>query len=580
MIGYFRTLATDFDGTLTHDGRRPDERVLAALRQARDQGCLVVLVTGRILSELRSVFPDFEDHFDAIVAENGCVFWHRNQYRRLADPVNRQLALELARRGVKVRVGDVLLAGQASDRVAVLEEAHRLELDCQLVFNRSELMILPSGVNKGTGLYEALGDLGVSRHSAVAVGDAENDLALLDVCEVGIAVADAVGSLRAFADIVMTKPNGDGVTELLSALFHGEAPAVHSRRWQVRLGSTSDGQTATVPSSQINILICGDPSTGKSNMVGLFAERLIGQGYCVLVIDPEGGNRNLGQLRGVVVIDGQGGLPHPDRVAELFSHRYTSVVLDLSQVDEETRNPYLHELASVIERSRAACGLPHWIIGDEAHRTSDVFSESSEVAGTASEQRWGFCLATYRPDLIKKEVAAQLDAVITMGSGQRPSAELLDLLVETSQLDRSNIVEAVSRTQVGSAYLAIRPALGTSTRFQVGTRVTEYRRRWHKYTDLDLPPERSFYFRDQGDSIVAVASNLRTLAQILPNCSPNVIEHHARGHDLSQWIQQVFQDQVMAENFATIEDQVCAKVLAGSDAGLKMTRHVHRRYGV
>ena len=82
----------------------------------------------------------------------------------------------------------------------------RLGLDCQLVRNRSVLMILPAGVTKGTGLLEALAVVGLSRHNAIGLGDAENDHSLLDVCEVGVAVANAVDAIRAHADIVLTLP--------------------------------------------------------------------------------------------------------------------------------------------------------------------------------------------------------------------------------------------------------------------------------------------------------------------------------------------------------------------------------------
>ncbi|MEI6623313.1 MAG: HAD hydrolase family protein, partial [Actinomycetes bacterium] len=328
MIGYLRTLASDFDGTLSHNGKRPDDQVLESLRRVRADGALVVLVTGRIMSELRAVFPDVADHFDAIVAENGCVLFNEGQHRELASPVDPQLVVALLKRGVQVRQGDVLLAGSAADSIAVLQEVHRLGLDCQLVFNRNELMILPSGVSKGTGLFDALGDLGVSRHSTVGVGDAENDHALLDVCEVGVAVSDAVPSLRSFADLLMTKPDGKGVAQLLGLVFGPNPPAVHSPRWKVRLGSGDGGRIASVPSSQLNILICGKPGSGKSHLVGLFAERLIGQGYCVLILDPEGDHQDLGRLRGVAVVNAQGGLRRPERVAEIFSQRFTSVVLD------------------------------------------------------------------------------------------------------------------------------------------------------------------------------------------------------------------------------------------------------------
>ena len=53
-------------------------------------------------------------------------------------------------------------------------------------------MVLPSGVNKGTGMEEALKELGLSRHNVIGIGDAENDHAFLSLCELSIAVDNAL----------------------------------------------------------------------------------------------------------------------------------------------------------------------------------------------------------------------------------------------------------------------------------------------------------------------------------------------------------------------------------------------------
>ena len=60
-------------------------------------------------------------------------------------------------------------------------------------------MILPSGVNKATGLAAALKDLGLSAHEVVGVGDAENDHAFLSFCECAVAVANALPAVKARA---------------------------------------------------------------------------------------------------------------------------------------------------------------------------------------------------------------------------------------------------------------------------------------------------------------------------------------------------------------------------------------------
>ncbi len=98
------------------------------------------------------------------------------------------MSAALSARGVAHRSGQVLVACAAADEPAALEVIRELGLDCQLVRNRGELMILPAGVTKGTGLLAALGELGLSPHNAIGVGDAENDHSLLDACEIGVAV--------------------------------------------------------------------------------------------------------------------------------------------------------------------------------------------------------------------------------------------------------------------------------------------------------------------------------------------------------------------------------------------------------
>ena len=66
-----RVFALDFDGTIAVNGAL-DVDVAAAIQEARGAGLLVVLVTGRILSDLEARFCN-PPSFDAIVAENGAV---------------------------------------------------------------------------------------------------------------------------------------------------------------------------------------------------------------------------------------------------------------------------------------------------------------------------------------------------------------------------------------------------------------------------------------------------------------------------------------------------------------------------
>jgi RibD C-terminal domain len=62
---------------------------------------------------------------------------------------------------------------------------------CQVVRNRAELMVLPAGASKGTGLLAAVDDLGMFPHNVVAAGDAEDDLPLFNRRLPGDGGADA-----------------------------------------------------------------------------------------------------------------------------------------------------------------------------------------------------------------------------------------------------------------------------------------------------------------------------------------------------------------------------------------------------
>ena len=67
----FSVLALDYDGTIARNGIMNSE-VRTAITEARASGIVVILVTGRILSDLRQVAGNLQ-FVDAVVAENGAV---------------------------------------------------------------------------------------------------------------------------------------------------------------------------------------------------------------------------------------------------------------------------------------------------------------------------------------------------------------------------------------------------------------------------------------------------------------------------------------------------------------------------
>ena len=217
----FGVLALDYDGTIARDGIL-DPEVRTAIAEARAHGITVVIVTGRILSELERVAGDL--HFvDAVVAENGAVLWFANGHsRQLARPPLIQFLQELERRGLQFEAGQCVVEMDADDAPEVLAIIRRFELPLVLLFNRDRLMVLPQAVSKGSGLREALATLRQSVHNAIGIGDAENDHDLLATCELGVAVSWGSRRLQEAADEVLQGTGPEAV-----AAFIRRAASVH-----------------------------------------------------------------------------------------------------------------------------------------------------------------------------------------------------------------------------------------------------------------------------------------------------------------------------------------------------------------
>jgi hydroxymethylpyrimidine pyrophosphatase-like HAD family hydrolase len=214
---YF-ALAADYDGTLATG--RLSEEVEIALKRLRSSARKAVLVTGRTFEELASKCPNLE-LFEYVVLENGGVLYSpsRHQTTVLCPPVSLELARDLEQRGVEpVLKGQAILATRRPHELLVLEAIRDLGLELQIIFNGDAVMVLPSGVNKGSGLAAALREMGLSAHEVVGVGNAENDHSFLDLCACSVAVDNAVAAIKAKVDFCTRGADGSGVAELIEEL--------------------------------------------------------------------------------------------------------------------------------------------------------------------------------------------------------------------------------------------------------------------------------------------------------------------------------------------------------------------------
>ncbi len=530
MAGFVRAVALDLDGTLT-SGSDLSEGAMAAIEEARTEGVAAILVTGRIRAEMDAEFPGLADAFDLVVAENGAVLLGPDGGRTLARPVDETLAVALRTAGVSVRSGEVLLAGSANDADVVVAEVARLGLDCQILRNRSELMVLPSAVSKGTGLVAALDELGISPHNTVAVGDAENDLALFEVAELGVAVANAVPSLQQHADLVLAGAAGDGVADFLAGpLVRGTCPVRPDRR-RLSIGHFLDGGVASVPGAQANILVCGGSGAGKSHMAGLLIEQWVTAGYSVLVVDVEGDHIGLGHLRNTAVLGDGAQLPTPHELISVLRAQRSSVVLDLSGTSPAHRVAYLHDVASVVEAERAVTGVPHWIVIDEAHQTLGGAGAATAIFRPAD---LGYCLITYVPEQLSETALAAIDLTIRVTGAPLPGV-------------------------AGTGTALLREGGGPEREFALTPRRTPHRRHWHKYVTQPLPGHQWFRFRSPTGTELTAARDLREFAKMLHDVEATSAEHHLGRGDFSRWVVGTLQDRELGAAVAAVERDLLAR---------------------
>ena len=232
-----QVLACDYDGTLAHDGVL-DEATAAALDRFRASGRRLVLVTGRELPDLINVCQVL-DRFDWIVAENGALLYRPSDRfsRLLCAPASAALAQKLAEaRAQPLSVGRAIIATREPHETLVIEAIKTLGLELQVIFNKGAVMVLPTGVNKATGLRVALNEMKIDPRDVVAVGDAENDHAFFAMCGLGVAVGNALPMLKERADLVMVGKRGFGVAELIDRILNSGLDDVSRRA-----GDAEDG---------------------------------------------------------------------------------------------------------------------------------------------------------------------------------------------------------------------------------------------------------------------------------------------------------------------------------------------------
>ena len=401
----------------------------------------------------------------------------------------------------------------------------------------------------------------------VGIGDAENDHAFLAMCGWSVAVANALDSVKAAADMVTRGARGDGVRELIDELLASDlADAVRaSARHRVPLSAAGQDEEFFLRPNGGNLLVAGISGGGKSTFVTGVLERLVESAFQFCVVDPEG---DYSELEDAVVLGDARQQPRLPEVLDILRQPDSNVVVNMLDVELADRPSFFEGLLTRLSELRAQTGRPHWIVLDEAHHLAPA---SRPVGVTLPRELHATILVTVHPDQLASEVLATVETVAAVGD--TPASTIRQFCAGLGIPPPP--LPADDRIEAGEALLWERSSDRGPARVQVVQPELQRRRHARKYSEGELGEDRSFYFRGPDGALSLRAQNLSLFLQIAAGVDDRTWLHHLQAGDYSAWIRDAIKDEDLADEVAAVERD---RGLDPNDSRARIKEAVDRRY--
>lgn len=257
-----KLIAIDMDGTLLNPQHEITPRVKQAIQAARDKGVAIVLATGRPFVGVQNYLAelDLQQPGQYCITNNGALVQKAESGECVAEVALNfddylyveQLARELGVHFQALTKTELFTPNKDISQYTVheawltgipLRQRNVDEMDPNLTFPKVMMIdppeqldaaiqrlpqeayqrytilksspyyleILDKSVNKGAGVKNLAQLLGLERDEVMAIGDQENDLAMLEYAGTGVAMGNGIDKVKAIAQFI-TRPNSeDGV---------------------------------------------------------------------------------------------------------------------------------------------------------------------------------------------------------------------------------------------------------------------------------------------------------------------------------------------------------------------------------
>lgn len=262
-----KLIAIDMDGTLLNDEKKIPKENIQAIKEATQAGIKIVLCTGRPMSGILPYFNELGlTKEEYIIMNNGCSTYSTKDWQLIdsatlthdelifLEEVVKEfpnVCLTLTAENTFYAVGEEVPEIVAYDADLVFTKAKSISLDAlrnqeEIVFQamymgldadvtvfqeaveealiskfsgvRSQdyiYEIMPQGVTKARGLKSLIAKLGLDINQVMAIGDAPNDIELLDLVPNSVAMGNASDEIKSRCKYITVDNNQAGVAKAI-----------------------------------------------------------------------------------------------------------------------------------------------------------------------------------------------------------------------------------------------------------------------------------------------------------------------------------------------------------------------------
>ncbi|WP_284644214.1 Cof-type HAD-IIB family hydrolase [Paenibacillus silviterrae] len=237
----YKLVALDMDGTVLNEHKQISEQNADAIRQAVDNGVVVMFSTGRGIQNITAYVEQLELQAP-IVAVNGGEVWKAPGMLHSRKALQPDVVKSLYEKAVQE---DAWYWAYTPDGLMTKDTWRELPWEEQQwlkfgFYSKEEqklrgiqswieamgelevtnshptnLELNPKGVSKASGLSEVCALLGIQMSEVVAVGDSMNDYAMIRAAGLGVAMGNAQEELKRIASRVTSSNVEHGVAEVL-----------------------------------------------------------------------------------------------------------------------------------------------------------------------------------------------------------------------------------------------------------------------------------------------------------------------------------------------------------------------------